>query len=70
LLKNYTVNFYVLRSRDVPPDLLVKVTNASPLLIIPGPKDPKHWDVFNALVLEVFVALGIHSGAQLTRLFS
>lgn len=64
LHKNYTVNMYVLRSRDARPNLAARTQNVRPLLIVPGPRDPKHYEVFNALVLEVFVLLGKDSGTS------
>lgn len=65
LLNNYTVNFLVIRSRDAAPNISSKAENAATFMIIPGPRDPKcGWDVFNAIYLEAFVALGIHSGVH------
>lgn len=63
---NYTVNIYVLRCRDLPPRLASKAGSAVPLLIIPGPRDPKcGFAVFTSMVLSLFVALGPSSGAIL-----
>lgn len=63
---NYTVNMYVLRCRVLPPRLASKAGRAVPLLIIPGPRDPKcGLSVFTCFVLSLIVPLGSSSGATL-----
>jgi hypothetical protein len=61
--KNYTVNIYLLRCRDTPPDMAVKSANVVPLLIIPGPKDPPNGFLpYTSLVMHLFHAYGPRSG--------
>jgi hypothetical protein len=60
---NYTVNMYLARCRDAPPDIAVRSSNVQLFCLIPGPKDPKNGFVqHTSLVLDLLVALGPHSG--------
>jgi hypothetical protein len=61
--KNYTVNMYVMRCRDAPPDIAVQSGTVVPLLIIPGPRDPEGgFDAYTSLVMHLFHAYGPRSG--------
>jgi hypothetical protein len=66
--KNYTVNMYVMRCRDAPPDIAVQSGTVVPLLIIPGPRDPEGgFDAYTSLVTHLFHAYGPRSGESLIR---
>jgi hypothetical protein len=61
--KNYTVNMYLLRCRDAPPDIAVQSGTVQPFLIIPGPRDPEGgFDPYTSLVMHLFHAYGPRSG--------
>lgn len=63
--KKYTVNMYILRCRDTPPDLAVNTSNIHLLMLIPGPKDPPQgFAAHTNLMLHLFHAYGPKSGAN------
>lgn len=68
--KTHSVQFFILRSRDAPPELAQTMKNVWPLLVIPGPEEPKSgFSVFMAMILQLFATLTQTGGILHSPLF-
>jgi hypothetical protein len=56
--KNGT-QIFVMKCKDMLPGLMSKASNVRPILIIPGPKAPKQFDVYWHIIFEeLFIKYG------------
>ena len=63
LCKKYTVNMYLIRSRDAPPSMAVHSRNVHLLMVIPGPSNPPNgFSAYTNCILHLFHAYGPQSG--------
>ena len=59
---NHSMQCFICRCREADADFVCKKGNVAPILLIPGPKAPKHYAVFWWLVFQVVGADTISHG--------